>query len=177
MATKRGPALLLAARRRVRRAAALTRLAPAPKEVCILQLPPFARPTGPINVGLGPAAPVRLRRPYSSEIIPRAHKLFAVISRSVLLRRYIIVTYFGLYLYRLYTVSMGESIHSKEYKEIIQKLVVARIDSGLTQVQAGLKLKKPQSYISKIERRERRIDIVELKQLLKIYKTGLADFF
>ena len=72
---------------------------------------------------------------------------------------------------------MGESIHSKEYKEIIHKLVAARIDSGLTQVQAGLKLKKPQSYISKIERRERRIDIVELKQLLKIYKTGLADFF
>jgi len=74
----RGPALLLAAKKAVRRAAALARLAPAPKEFCILQLPPFARPAGPINVGLGTAAPVRLRRPYSAEIIPRAHKFFAV---------------------------------------------------------------------------------------------------
>ena len=60
----------------VRRAAALTRLAPAPKEVCILQLPPFARPAGPINVGLGAAAPVRLRRPYNKDnYSPRASTL------------------------------------------------------------------------------------------------------
>ena len=41
VATKRGPALLLAAKKAVRRAAALTRLAPAPKEVCILSTPPM----------------------------------------------------------------------------------------------------------------------------------------
>jgi len=72
---------------------------------------------------------------------------------------------------------MGTSIHSKEYRNIIQRLISARLDAGITQVQAGLKLKKPQSYISKIERRERRIDVVELKQLLNIYKKDLAGFF
>ena len=72
---------------------------------------------------------------------------------------------------------MGESIHSKEYKEIIRKLQDARLASGLTQTEVALKLKKPQSYLSKIERGERRIDVVELKQLLKIYKKGLTDFF
>ena len=72
---------------------------------------------------------------------------------------------------------MGESIHSKEYKAIIQKLIAARMGSGLTQVEAGLKLKKPQSYISKIERRERRIDVVELQKLLKVYKQSLKNFF
>jgi len=72
---------------------------------------------------------------------------------------------------------MGTSIHSKEYREIIQRLIAARLDAGITQVQAGLKLRKPQSYISKIERRERRIDVVELKQLLKIYKKDLKGFF
>jgi transcriptional regulator with XRE-family HTH domain len=72
---------------------------------------------------------------------------------------------------------MGASIHSKEYKEIIRKLIAARLDSGLTQVQAGLKLKKPQSYISKIERRERRVDVVELKHLLKVYELNLKDLF
>jgi len=72
---------------------------------------------------------------------------------------------------------MGTSIHSKEYREIIQRLIAARLDAGFTQVQAGLKLKKPQSYISKIERSERRIDVVELNQLLKIYKKSLKHFF
>jgi len=72
---------------------------------------------------------------------------------------------------------MGESTHSKEYREFIQKLVATRLASGLTQVQVAIKLKKPQSYISKIERRERRIDVVELKQLLKIYKMGMREFF
>ena len=72
---------------------------------------------------------------------------------------------------------MGASIHSKEYRGIILKLTAARLRSGLTQVQAGLKLKNPQSYISKIERRERRLDVVELNQLLRIYKKSLKDFF
>jgi len=35
----------------------------------------------------------------------------------------------------------------------------ARLDVGLKQENVAVKLKKPQSYISKIERGERRIDI------------------
>jgi transcriptional regulator with XRE-family HTH domain len=72
---------------------------------------------------------------------------------------------------------MGESIHSKEYRDFIEKLRKARLEAGITQVQAAQKLKKPQSYISKIERRERRVDVVELKRILKVYKTELKDFF
>ena len=121
------------------------------------------------------AAPVRLRRPYNAENnFPRASILIRYEAAHT--ARFII-TYFGLSSNRLYTTQMGESIHSKEYKVIIQKLKNARIQSGITQVQVAAKLKKPQSYVSKIERRERRIDIVELQQLLKIYKKGLKEFF
>ena len=72
---------------------------------------------------------------------------------------------------------MGESIHSKEYKAIIQKLIDVRLRSGITQVQVAARLKKPQSYISKIERGERRMDVVELKHFLKVYKLSLKEFF
>ncbi|OGR66620.1 MAG: hypothetical protein A2X31_04680 [Elusimicrobia bacterium GWB2_63_22] len=72
---------------------------------------------------------------------------------------------------------MGESIYSKEYEAFIAKLKKVRLEAGITQVQAAQKLKKPQSYVSKIERRERRVDVVELKQILKVYKTDLKDFF
>ncbi len=71
---------------------------------------------------------------------------------------------------------MSKSIYSKEYKNIIERLKTARLNAGLKQEDVALKLKKPQSYISKIERGERRIDVAELKELAEIYKKSL-DYF
>ena len=71
---------------------------------------------------------------------------------------------------------MSNSIYSNEYKSVLKKLKMARIEAGLTQVDVVQKLKKPQSYISKIERGERRVDIAELSILAKIYKKPL-DYF
>lgn len=41
-------------------------------------------------------------------------------------------------------------------------LVAARTEAGLTQVALAERLGKPQSFVSKMERGERRLDIVEL---------------
>jgi len=71
---------------------------------------------------------------------------------------------------------MNKSIYSKEYKNTIEKLRQARLEIGLKQEEAAKKIKKPQSYISKIERGERRIDIAELKELAKIYKKDINYF-
>jgi len=66
--------------------------------------------------------------------------------------------------------------YTQKYKKFTEKLKKAREESGLTQVEASAKLKKPQSYFSKIERGERRIDAVELADLARIYKKSL-DYF
>lgn len=71
---------------------------------------------------------------------------------------------------------MPKSIHSKEYKEIIEKLKLARLDVGLKQEDVARKLKKPQSYVSKIERGERRLDVTELKGFVKIYHKTVNYF-
>jgi len=71
---------------------------------------------------------------------------------------------------------MPKSIYSKDYRNVIEKLKKARLDAGLKQSEVAQKLKKPQSYISKIERGERRIDIAELKELAKIYKKDITYF-
>lgn len=71
---------------------------------------------------------------------------------------------------------MTKSIYSKEYRTVIDKLKKARFDARLRQEDVASKLKKTQSYISKIERGERRIDVVELKGLAKIYKKSLSYF-
>ena len=68
-----------------------------------------------------------------------------------------------------------ESTHSKEYKTMLVKLKKAREKSGLTQVEIARKLKKPQSYVSKVENGERRIDAIELKRLAQLYKTSLKE--
>ena len=71
---------------------------------------------------------------------------------------------------------MLSSIYSQDYKRAIKRLKAVRLDVGLKQAEVATKLKKPQSYISKIESGERRIDIAELKQLAKIYNKDINFF-
>jgi len=73
-------------------------------------------------------------------------------------------------------MGMSKSIYSKDYRNVIEKLKKARLDASLKQSDVAQKLKKPQSYISKIERGERRVDITELKELAKIYKKDITHF-
>ena len=63
-----------------------------------------------------------------------------------------------------------------KYRRLTKKLRLARLEAKLTQVQAGKKLRKPQAYISKIERGERGVDALELADLAKIYKKDIIYF-
>ena len=56
---------------------------------------------------------------------------------------------------------MTKSVFSEKYDRFRLLLVEARKSSGLTQVQLADKLFKPQSFVSKYERGERRLDVVE----------------
>ena len=71
---------------------------------------------------------------------------------------------------------MNKSAYQKDYKEIINRLKQARLDIGFSQQIAAEKLSKPQSYISKIESGERRLDVAELKRFAEIYKKRV-DYF
>ena len=68
------------------------------------------------------------------------------------------------------------SIWSDNYKKFLEKLKKARLESGLTQVAVSQKLDKPQSYVSKCELGERRVDIAELKEFAKLYKKPMSYF-
>jgi len=71
---------------------------------------------------------------------------------------------------------MGRSIRTKEYQDFALKLKNARLEAGLTQVEAAKKLRRPQSYISKSEAGEQRLDIVEIKKFAKVYDKEI-DYF
>lgn len=67
-------------------------------------------------------------------------------------------------------------IYSQKSKNLLEKLRSARLEVGLTQIEAGKKLKKPQSYLSKIERGERKIEAIELGDFAKIYNKDINYF-
>jgi transcriptional regulator with XRE-family HTH domain len=55
-------------------------------------------------------------------------------------------------------------------------LISARKESGLTQVQIAEKMNKPQSFVSKYERGERRLDFSEFIELANILRIDIAIF-
>ena len=54
-----------------------------------------------------------------------------------------------------------KSMFSKQYERFKQLLIEARKKAGLTQVELAERLSRPQSYVSKYERGERRLDVIE----------------
>ena len=63
-----------------------------------------------------------------------------------------------------------------EYKRFLERLKAARVEAGLTQIQVAARLRKPQSYVSKCESGERRVDVVELAAFAKLYRTQIKSF-
>jgi transcriptional regulator with XRE-family HTH domain len=58
-----------------------------------------------------------------------------------------------------------KSTYSDIYSLVIERLLLARKRKGITQVELAQKLGKPQSFISKIESGERRLDIGEFMEI------------
>ena len=71
---------------------------------------------------------------------------------------------------------MTKSIFSNEHKLIVNRLKLARKAACLEQEQVATLIGKTQSYVSKIESGQRRIDIVQLKEFAKIYKKDITYF-
>lgn len=72
---------------------------------------------------------------------------------------------------------MPRSIHTDEYRALTAILLEARQNAGLTQQEVANRLGKPQSYVAKVERAERRIDVVEFIALAKAIGTDPRGLF
>lgn len=70
---------------------------------------------------------------------------------------------------------MKKTIYSREHKGLIARLKKAREAAGLQQ-QDVARLLNIQSYVSKLESGQRRVDVVQLKTLARIYKKPLEHF-
>jgi transcriptional regulator with XRE-family HTH domain len=73
-------------------------------------------------------------------------------------------------------VNVNDKGYHKAYKRFLARLVQARRESGLTQVEVAKRLGKARSFLSKCELGERRVDFVELQQLAKLYGKDISFF-
>ena len=61
--------------------------------------------------------------------------------------------------------AVAKTIHTNSYSLLIDCIIQARLSAGLTQQAVADRIGKPQSYVAKVERMERRLDIIEYFEL------------
>ena len=60
---------------------------------------------------------------------------------------------------------MTRSIFTKKYRDLCHLLIQARESQGLTQAKVAERLNRPQSFVSKYENGERRLDVIEFLEV------------
>lgn len=71
---------------------------------------------------------------------------------------------------------MEKSTFTHEYAALCRLLRETRERAGLTQVELAEKIGETQSYVSKVERGERRLDVVQLQAFCQALKVPLSSF-
>lgn len=71
---------------------------------------------------------------------------------------------------------MGKSIGTSEQKRLLALLRQIRLDAGLRQVDLAERLGQPQSFVSKYESGERRLDLLELRTICEAVGIPLSKF-
>lgn len=61
-----------------------------------------------------------------------------------------------------------KTIFSEEYRLVLRLMIDARKHADLSQAELANLLNKPQSFVSKYERGERRLDVVELIKIARL---------
>jgi DNA-binding transcriptional regulator YiaG len=64
-------------------------------------------------------------------------------------------------------ICVTKSVFTKEYQLFLCLLIDLREQKGLSQRELSKKLKRVQTYVSKYERGERRLDVVEFLEIVK----------
>jgi transcriptional regulator with XRE-family HTH domain len=71
---------------------------------------------------------------------------------------------------------MVQAINASAYQALPKLLIEARQQSGFLQAQVAAQLQKPQSFVSKYESGDRRLDVIELMEILKVLGIDIHEF-
>lgn len=71
---------------------------------------------------------------------------------------------------------MPKSIPQTHYATLRKVLREYRLEEGLRQVDLARRLKKEQNYVSRYERGDRRLDVLELREICSALDVGVIEF-
>jgi len=69
-----------------------------------------------------------------------------------------------------------KSVFTRKHDRLRHLLVAARKNAGLTQFQLAKRLSRPQSFVSKVERGERRLDVIEFFEVAQAIRIDAFAF-
>lgn len=69
-----------------------------------------------------------------------------------------------------------KSIHNKTYQQLLSLLRTKRLDRGITQEELASRLGVGQGIVSKIETHERRLDLIELREICLALGISFPEF-
>ncbi|MDP9175108.1 MAG: helix-turn-helix domain-containing protein [Planctomycetota bacterium] len=70
---------------------------------------------------------------------------------------------------------MGKERATHDRGRLADLLRQLRVEANLRQVDLAAKLDEPQSYVSRYESAEQRLDLIELRRICKALRISLAD--
>lgn len=71
---------------------------------------------------------------------------------------------------------MKKALYERSYAAFTELLKEERKNAGLTQAALAKKLRRPQSYVSKYERGDRRLDVIEFIEVARVIGFDPHDF-
>ena len=71
---------------------------------------------------------------------------------------------------------MRKTIHSANHKVLCELLREVREEAGLTQTELAVRIKKDQTFVSKYETGERRLDVLELREICVVLGVPIGTF-
>ena len=69
-----------------------------------------------------------------------------------------------------------DDCYLRRYKDLLNKLTAARLEAGLSQEEVARRLGKSQSFVSRSETGERRMDVIELQAFAVAYQKPMTYF-
>lgn len=72
-------------------------------------------------------------------------------------------------------MAVRRSVYSPAHVRLRERLVAARHSRGMSQEQLANALERPQSFISKYENGERRLDFVEVLEIADVLRLDACD--
>lgn len=73
-------------------------------------------------------------------------------------------------------MNKGDRAYQRAYQAFLRRLIKARHDAGLLQEDVSNTMGKSRTFLSKCELGERRLDVIELQQIAKIYGKTVLYF-